>query len=525
MPPENRRLTETGARSRLAHPGWALLLASAPLGLGLFRGPARIDDAHITFRYAENLARGRGFVFNAEPMLGATAPFYCLLLAFFRWIGAAPANAAFAIGVVAAALTPVLLWRIGIAAGRPEAGLLGGLLLSLSPDWWLNAKTGMETTLAGMLLSLVVLLDQTRRPALSGGAAGLLVLTRPDAAGFPLLLAAKQILVDRRWSRALRFAAAGVAVLLPWTVYATIAIGSPLPHSLTAKQLIHPMPAGEALARNFGWLTGVRGGSVAMLLLFLLWLGGVFTSARSWRAGLPFVVWPAVSLVALSLLGIGPFFWYRIPLLPAVALGAGLGFESLRAAALRARLAAVAAALLLLPAAIVALQVAGSGSWLWKPRNLDSVHAKETALAEMAEMIRERARAAGRDPSSLTIYVGEVGVMANALLDARIIDSSGINSREVFELRRRDQERLRSGGGVAAGADSPEQSAEWSREVIRSFHPDFIATDERYLHLPELIQEPWVQAQYRPIRRWTFPNRVSLILLERASAAAPPPGS
>src|SRR5262245_18671051 len=232
MRAEKRRLSESGARSRLEHPGWALLLAAAPLAFGLFRGPALIDDAHITFRYAENIALGRGFVFNTEPILGTTAPFYCLLLALLRVLGAAPTTAAFAIGVAAAAATPVLLWRIGVTAGRPMTGLVGGLFLSLSPDWWLNAKTGMETTLAGMLLVLTALLDLAGRPAASGAGAALLVLTRPDAAGFPVLVALRQILVDRRFNRALRFAAAAAACGILWCAYATFTFGSPLPHSL-----------------------------------------------------------------------------------------------------------------------------------------------------------------------------------------------------------------------------------------------------------------------------------------------------
>lgn len=512
-------MTETGTRSRLEHPGWALLLAAAPLVFGLFRGPALIDDAHITFRYAENIARGRGFVFNSEPLLGATSPLYCLLLALFRALGVSPTLSSFAIGVAAAAVTPVLVWRIGIAASRPAAGLLGGFLLALMPDWWLNAKTGMETTLAGLLLALTILFDLRGRPAASGASAALLVLTRPDAAGLPLLVAAKQLLVDRSLPRAARFAAAGLAVLLPWVAYATVAFGTPFPHSLAAKRLIHPLPWTESLTRNFGWLTGIREVSAGMLILFALWTVGVIAAARSWRAGLPFVIWPAVFLIGLSLLQIGPFFWYRIPLLPAVAFGAALGFETLRASAARARLRLAAATAWLLLVAVVALLIVTSGAWLWRPRNLLSVHAKETAMSDMAREIRERARALGRDPGSLTVYVGEVGVIAFELLDARIIDSSGINSREVFELRQRDQERLQRENPGASPFGFREQSFQWSREVIRIFRPDFIASDEHYLHLPELAGEPEFRALYRPVRRWTFPNGVSLVLLQRADTA------
>jgi len=42
------------------------------------------DDAFITFRYAENIANGIGFVYNeGERLLGTTTPLFTLILAFF----------------------------------------------------------------------------------------------------------------------------------------------------------------------------------------------------------------------------------------------------------------------------------------------------------------------------------------------------------------------------------------------------------------------------------------------------------
>ncbi|MCB0187901.1 MAG: hypothetical protein KDE31_26715, partial [Caldilineaceae bacterium] len=45
-------------------------------------GQLDVDDAFITYRYAENLATGQGFVYNAgERLLGTSTPLYTLLLA------------------------------------------------------------------------------------------------------------------------------------------------------------------------------------------------------------------------------------------------------------------------------------------------------------------------------------------------------------------------------------------------------------------------------------------------------------
>jgi hypothetical protein len=46
------------------------------------------EDAYITYRYADNIAQGRGFVFTAgERVLGTTAPLYTLIFSVLGWIG------------------------------------------------------------------------------------------------------------------------------------------------------------------------------------------------------------------------------------------------------------------------------------------------------------------------------------------------------------------------------------------------------------------------------------------------------
>ena len=114
------------------------------------------------------------------------------------------------------------------------------------------------------------------------------------------------------------------------------------------------------------------------------------------------------------------------------------------------------------------------------------------------------------------------------LPDARLIDSSGINSREIYELRKRDSERLRRENPRYPWFAGPEQSVAWSREAIEMFRPDYIASDERYLHLPEPASDPGFRARCQPAQRWTFPNGVVLVLLERRDGRAtaierPPP--
>jgi len=63
-PPRGTRLLLTGA-----------LVVGFVMRLVVMFRSAPLDDAYITFRYAQNLAAGLGFVYNAgERVLGTTTP-------------------------------------------------------------------------------------------------------------------------------------------------------------------------------------------------------------------------------------------------------------------------------------------------------------------------------------------------------------------------------------------------------------------------------------------------------------------
>ena len=64
---------------------WVLCLSVAATMILWSDSPLDVDDAYITYRYAENLAGGNGFVYNVgEQILGTSTPLYTLLLAGSR---------------------------------------------------------------------------------------------------------------------------------------------------------------------------------------------------------------------------------------------------------------------------------------------------------------------------------------------------------------------------------------------------------------------------------------------------------
>src|SRR5262245_3913264 len=84
-----RLQTQLGRRARdldLLALAWSALVA---LVLFWLFGERGYDDPYITYRYAADLARGAGFVYNqGERLLSTTTPLYTLILAGARLAGA-----------------------------------------------------------------------------------------------------------------------------------------------------------------------------------------------------------------------------------------------------------------------------------------------------------------------------------------------------------------------------------------------------------------------------------------------------
>jgi len=510
---------EKHIKSRLSHPAWILVLAGVPLLVTLYAGPLFYDDAYITFRYAENIASGAGFVFNEGPVLGTTAPFYCLVLALAGFAGLHIPHAAFGLGVLTGALTPVLVWRLGHAAGREAAGLWGGLLLGFFPRWWLNANTGMETTLAGCFVLAVLIFHFRGKGLYAGLLSGLLVLTRPDTALLPVLVFAHLVAVDRKKSFA--FAGGGIAALLPWTIYSFMTFGSPLPHSLAAKGLIHAYPWLLALRHYLDWFLSMSQ-PMGMAVFSAIWVLGAATVLREFRHAFIVVVWPVVFIAGLAMTEVGPFPWYHIPALPLFMFVVGMGIYAVyegRGLASRIPLQYRRGACGFIAGAMVFLQLFEVAPVLSNREKLAQLRDKEQKLKKAAEKIESIVDEEGPGSSRVKVLVGEVGVIGYELMDYHVIDSSGINSPEVYEIRKSDWERLKSKHPDYGWQKKWSGSEKWVLELIDRYQPDFITSNVEYLHLRTLLDSPYFRDQYRPVGEWTFieqgRKKVMVVLQEK----------
>jgi hypothetical protein len=281
--------------------GWFLLKTRQIAG---FTGAAAfpLDDSWIHMQFARNLAEGRGFAYNpGVPVSGSTAPLWTLLLGgTFAVFGSQPALAK-VLGLVAALTTAWLAGRLAeLWTGRRELGLLASVLTALAGPMVWGALSGMEVSLAALLVSASLLLHARGSPRWAAGALGLAVLARPEAV---LLLPLFCLSGPLTWRRGVTWLAPVAACLGPWVVFNWATTGTPLPAPAAAK-----IEGGLV-----GLLSGVREPVGTMLL------------ARPWQFASEWTrwLWQVDALVPILLL---PGLWWlgrrwgRAALAPACVL-------------------------------------------------------------------------------------------------------------------------------------------------------------------------------------------------------------
>ncbi len=193
---EKEKEKESNALSREVHLVAGLFLPLALTVVCMWRlREHTVDDAYISYRYARNLARGLGLVFNeGERVEGYTNFLFTCLLAGAIKLGGDPDRAAKVIGGLSAlgsvALTFAISSRLSPLRAVP---VLSTWLVAGSAVTAGYAMFGLETSffVALLLLATWLFLRERDRPELfpwSGAALALAGLTRPEAPMFAGLL-------------------------------------------------------------------------------------------------------------------------------------------------------------------------------------------------------------------------------------------------------------------------------------------------------------------------------------------------
>ncbi|HKQ65772.1 MAG TPA: hypothetical protein VJZ73_12230 [Methylomirabilota bacterium] len=401
-----------------------------------------LDDSWIHLQFARNLAAGAGFSYNpGEPVAGSTAPLWTLLLGAGAVVASASLAMAKVIGVVATLAAALITRRTALAWGtRPDVALVAAIaLVWMGPIAW-GALSGMEVSLAALLVAAALLAHARDRLLVSAACAALAVLARPEAfLLIPLLVAARPLTLRR----VAVFTAVTVIVVAPAVLFSLSTAGTPYPATAAAK-----VEGGLV-----GWLGGVREPAAVTWIarpaaFFREWL--VWLATTHWL--LPIALAPALilgwrragralGLVELALvahpLGMallapyrGPAFQegrYSIHLLPlavlAIAVAVGRPGQAAWWGRRRLVLGLAAAAWLAIAAATL---VPGAARYAWGVQNINAmqVHLGRWVDAQL--------------PKTARIALNDIGAIA--FFSRRdVIDLMGLVTPEIIPYRRRGE--------------------------------------------------------------------------------------
>jgi arabinofuranosyltransferase len=322
--------------------------------------PHPYDDPSITYRYAQSLADGFGFTFNAgERVLGTSTPLYTLILAVGGLIGLPIAWFSVSIESLATVLMGMLIIAHFRSARQPWAGIAVVLLLATISRHHLSQALYMETSLCMACVLGVCVAMRYGHFALAVLLAAPVALLRPEGVLIAIPLLWGLVRDHRRWwvqRRRLTWAiiVSGLASGA-WFLFALLYFGDPVPNSVHAKAAhswntpSEILPFSGVILQRLTW----RGDGFHDHVI-LIWIGLAYALVRD-RGSHPLLVW-AIAYVAFMGFGKAPNFpWYGFPIaiVMFIAIGHAIG---LIGDLMRWRISSMATALLCALILMIALR-------------------------------------------------------------------------------------------------------------------------------------------------------------------------
>jgi hypothetical protein len=206
-----------------------------------------LDDSWIHLHFARNIAEGAGFSYNpGVPVAGSTAPLWTLLLAAAVAVFGSSVAVVKTVGTFVTLAAVIVTRRAAIQWRASRIAALGaGIGLGWTGAMAWGALSGMEVTLAALVVAAALLAHARGHEAMTAIFAALAPLARPEALILvPLLALARPVTVRR----VALYAGVTAVVLAPAVAFSVATVGSPFPATAGAKV------EGGLL----GWLAGVR---------------------------------------------------------------------------------------------------------------------------------------------------------------------------------------------------------------------------------------------------------------------------
>jgi len=206
----------------------------------------RVDDAFISYRYAQNLTAGHGLVFNpGERVEGYTNFLWVLLLAAGIKLGIKPEPVSIVLGVASALGLIAVVARASVKLNLGAATVwVAPALLAVSPALAVWATGGLETTFYAFLLTLGVCrfaeeVEDAKPRLATAMIFAVASLTRPEGALYGALMSALLLAFMGR-TRAgriawVRWTGVFIVVFLTYFVWRWHYYGYLLPNTFYAK--------------------------------------------------------------------------------------------------------------------------------------------------------------------------------------------------------------------------------------------------------------------------------------------------
>ncbi len=202
------------------------------------------DDSYIYAQFAKNIVNGNGFAFNAgEPTYGVTSPLWTLIISLSGIFGTDFILSAKVIDVFFASLAVFVFFLFASQVlNNYIIALLATLTFSMNA-WFIRwSATGMETSLAVLLLLLTFYYCFKKEYLVSIFFAALLYLTRPETIILPGLIFIdiylssinKKLVFKKIVVSSFLF----LMIVLPWFVFAKLNFGTIIPNTALAKAAI-----------------------------------------------------------------------------------------------------------------------------------------------------------------------------------------------------------------------------------------------------------------------------------------------
>jgi hypothetical protein len=516
---------------RNAHVWLALLMGLSAAGLSVAAhlriDATLIDDAFITYRYAANLARGHGLVYNSgEWVLGTTTPLYAMLLGVIaaitnsEFIPAASKTLNVAFVLVAGVSAGLIGYRITV---RPIVGAVVLAIVVLGPKTLFASVAGMETSLFLALLSLGILSMVSHRWLFAAATIGLAPLVRPEGL-FAVAVTGAILLVshfglpsrERPSHRELFWAA--FALLLPSLIWALVSVGyygSLLPQSIVAKRAgIYPVGIAVSLGLMLRYLIDSslflrllpdEGGALTLIgprafLLMLLLVLFILVAGGAWLGRRRLVLWSIPVLLAVLIAFyatsgtlIFPHYYALLEPFFKVSWWAGVYYVSSRLikrwaseanqARLLTALGIVTALLILFP---------GLYYYPWKSVWRGQIDASEIdqSILRQAKYRAIALQIAPSLPDNSVVLMPEIGELGFFLDRVEVLDACGLVSPQVIPYLPVPEAQRAS---LATGVIPP--------ALVRDSQPDLIITLEVFGR-KGVLDAPWFWDDYVPVITW-----------------------